>query len=363
MTDNLTQISHIRLASQQIPSTTLKTIPEMISWMGAMQAQDYPMAKWAMGIRLPGTTDVEIESAINTAAIIRTHVMRPTWHFVSPEDVYWMLALTGPRIKASMKSRHIQLELTEEILRKCYQVLEKSLEGGNHLTRDEIVKEFERAGVVVDNSRAAHIMMRAEIEMLVCNGVVKGKKQTYALLEERVPMVKKRQEEEALAKLAEKYFFSHGPATLQDFIWWSGLTTTSARKAWEMIRPDLEVIKDNTGQVYGFLPKYRAAPTSNFRVYLLPAFDEYYVSYKDRRAAISSEDFVKAVSNNGVFRPIVVVNGEIRGIWNRTAKKNHLEVKAQFFRPPEPEILAETEKSARVYGRFCGFDVTAFEYE
>ncbi|MDX2250547.1 MAG: winged helix DNA-binding domain-containing protein [Bacteroidia bacterium] len=362
MADKLTQISHIRLASQQITTQLGRDISETIAWMGAIQAQDYPMAKWAMGVRLPGTTDMEIESAISAGLVIRTHVMRPTWHLVSPDDIYWMLRLTGPRIKALMKGRHVELELTEKLMGKCYDLLEKHLEGENHLTREEVITLFEKEGISTGNGRFSHIMALAEIDMKVCSGKVKHKKQTYALLPERVPVMQILTEDESLEKLARKYFFSHGPATLEDFVWWSGLTKTAARRAWEMIRPDLEVIKNDDGQEYSFLPRFSAFSDSVESLFLLPAFDEYYISYTDRRAVLSSENYKKAVSDNGVFRPIIVIDGQIKGLWTRTAKKDHLQVEARFFESPDPAISLQLEKAAAHYGRFLGFEKVQIKF-
>jgi hypothetical protein len=235
---NLTDISNIRMISQQIERTKLKTAKDIVGWMGAMQAQDYAMAKWAIGLRLPKSTDQAIETAVNDGEILRTHLLRPTWHFVSADDIYWMLELTAPKIKESMRSRHKQLGLTDAIFTKSNSIIEKALRGGKHLTREELLVEIGNAKIVLDGNRASHLLTRAELDGIVCSGATKNGKQTYALLEEWVQKAKPLDKEEALVKLAKIYFSSRCPATFQDFVWWSGLPINAARYALEMVKSD-----------------------------------------------------------------------------------------------------------------------------
>ncbi len=159
---NLTDIAKIRLISQQIAETKFKTVKDIVDWMGAMQAQDYAVAKWAIGVRLPNSTDQVIETAINNGEIIRTHLLRPTWHFVSADAIYWMLELTAPQIKASLKSRHKELELSETIFAKSNTIIEKALRGGKHLTREELMAELGKGKIATDDNRASHLLLRAE---------------------------------------------------------------------------------------------------------------------------------------------------------------------------------------------------------
>ena len=231
----LADIAKIRLINQQIAGTKFKSIKDMVGWMGAMQAQDYAMAKWAVGVRLPNLTDQAVENAINNGEIIRTHLLRPTWHLVSADDIYWALELTAPRIMDSLKSRHTELGLSETILTKSNTIMEKALMGGKHLTREELMDELEKAKIPTDDNRLSHLLLWAELNGIVCSGAIKGGKQTHALLEERVSKTKSMTKEEALANLAKKYFTSHGPAALQDFAWWSGLSVGDAKSALEMV--------------------------------------------------------------------------------------------------------------------------------
>ena len=224
--------------------------------MGALQAQDYPMAQLAVGKRLSNVTDEKIDLALNEGKILRTHLLRPTWHIVSSKDIHWILQLTAPHIKTAVKSRHKELELNEKVLSKIYLLLEKSLRDGNHLTRNELYSIFHEAKISTENNRGAHILLSAELEGIICSGKIKDGKQTFALLEERVQKPANLTRDEALEKLARIYFNSRGPATLRDFVWWSGLPVRDARKAIEMIGKDIisEEIEEETYLIPGSLP-------------------------------------------------------------------------------------------------------------
>ena len=349
---NVLDIITNRLINQQLVGSRFKTAKELVGWMSAMQAQDYNQAKWAIGVRLPHLTGEQIESAFNNGEILRTHLMRPTWHFVSSDDIYWMLELTSPQIKAALNSRHRELELTETAVRKSQEVLEKALSTNKSMTREELLTELRNEGIQTDLQRASHFMLRAEIDGLICSGVIKEKKQTYALLSERVPKKKTLSKEEALAKLAKRYFSSHGPATLPDFVWWSGLSVANARQGLEMNKTDLN--STTTGsETYWFYNLVVLPKTLTDSVYLLPAFDEFLISYKNRSAVITKADHKKAISDNGIFRPVVLVNGQISGLWKRTLKKDSVLIESDYFRPhnkTEEHLLFSAAKS---FGHFA----------
>ena len=348
---NLTNIANIRLITQQISGTKFKSAQGIVEWMGAMQAQDYRMAKWAIGIRSLNATEKKIDGSIDAGEIIRTHVLRPTWHLVSSTDIYWMLALTAPRIKAAQKSREKQLELTEKIFTKSNAVIEKALRDGNHLTRTELVSELGKANIATDNNRSAHLLFNAELEGIICSGISKENQTTYALLRERVPDKKILNKEEALAKLAQRYFESHCPASLQDFAWWSGLSAADAKHALEMIKPHFIAEKIDS-QIYWFPNAFSISKNYKESLYLLPAFDEFIISYKDRTAALVFEHHKKAVSNNGIFWPTIVINGQVRGIWKRATTKNKTILETKFFEPPHKTLKLLIEKASEKYSFF-----------
>jgi Winged helix DNA-binding domain len=233
-------IPPIRLFQQKIIQQDLSTPQEVVAYMGAIQAQDFPMSRWAIGLRLPKSNDAMIEKALNDGQLVRTHVLRPTWHIVSGQDVRWMLALSAKNIKTAMASYSKDLGIDASTYVKTNDLIVKALEGGKSLTRQEVMNEIEKCGVKTDSSRAVHFMMNAEVDAIVCSGIPKGKELTYTLLDEKVPKGIVLNHEEALSTLAKRFFTSHAPATLQDFYWWSGLSMPDARLGLESIKNELK---------------------------------------------------------------------------------------------------------------------------
>ena len=360
---NLTDIADTRLVSQHIAGARLGTVKDLVGWMGAMQAQEYAMAKWSVGVRLPGSTVEIIDGAIASGDIIRTHLLRPTWHFVAADDVYWMIALTGPQIKAGLALRHRELELDETVFSKSNSVIEKALGAGKHLLREELVAELRRANIATDNARASHLFMRAELDGIACSGATRGGKPTYALLAARVPKARFLAREEALASLAKRYFTSRCPATVQDFAWWSGLTAGDARHALQMVQSDFGLERFDA-QDYWLCTTSAVAEAGTNLAYLLPTFDELILSYKDRRAPLPFSAYNKAVSNNGVWRPVIVVNGRVIGIWKRTIAKGTVLIETGLFARPDAATWRLIEEAAVQYGHFLGkeIEVTYGEY-
>ncbi len=348
-------IANIRLFNQQINSSEFQDPKALVSYMGAMQAQDYGLAKWAVGLRVNGATHDSVQSALDKGEIVRTHVLRPTWHFIAAEDARWMLALTAPHIKNSMGSMNKQLELDDSIFKKSNDIIEKTLANRSHLTREEIMAKIAESGIIVSPQRAAHLMMFAELDGIACNGIMKGKQHTYSLLDEKpLKKVLVLNREEALATLAKRFFVSHGPATLQDFCWWSGLPMGDVRKGLETIKNELiSEIFDN--QTYWFSPDTKF--TEKESIYFLPSFDEFMVSYKDRSASIEAHLKSQAMTSNGIFKPIIVVNGKVIGIWKRTIKMNKLLIEPQFFYPDNTLTKDVMMKATEELGKFLNLGV------
>lgn len=346
-------ISRHRIVNQQVQHSSFTTPQELLGWMGAMQAQDYRMVKWALGIRLPGATKAMIEKAIEDGEIIRTHLLRPTWHFVAADDLRWLLKLTAPRIKVAIRSRHKQLGITDEVISQSNAVIADALGSGDHLTRRALVDELEEAGFENKDNLASHLLLRAELDGIICSGASKGKNHTYALMEDRVPETETINKEEAQAKLARIYFRSHGPATLEDFTWWSGLTKTSARKGLEMVKEDF-ISEEFDAQTYWFAEDTPAAPLKK-SAFLLPAYDEFLISYRNRSMVIpDDENRKRAISNNGIFRPVILVNGQIVGIWKRSVKKDQVIIETEFFETPSDDTTTMVEEAAGAFTRFLG---------
>ncbi len=325
-----TKISQIRLYNQLLINSHSKTAKQVVGYMGAMQAQDLLMAEWAIGIRLPGSTIDTVESAINNGNIIRTHLLRPTLHFVSSEDIYWMLELTAPQIRSSMKSRSKELGLTKALLNSSNTIIEKSLSDRKYTTREELKKEFEKAKISTKDNRLSHLLLNAELDGLICSGTIKGNKQSYALLSERVPKKNTLTKEESLAKLANIYFSSHSPATLKDFIWWSGLPAKDAKIALDSVKSNF--ISESFNSETYWLPNSFSLPDKNkSSAHFLPAYDEFIISYKSRFVAIHPEHNSKAISSNGLFRPVILINEKVKGTWKRSIKNDKVKIEIELF--------------------------------
>jgi DNA glycosylase AlkZ-like len=341
-------VPHTRLHHQRLTSPQFKKPADVVSWLGAVQAQEYSPAKWAIGQRMRRATDEAIERAFAAGEILRTHVLRPTWHFVAPEDIRWMLELTGPRLKATIASYARHVSLDDAAFKRSRKVLATALRGGRHLTRGELRQTFQRAGIPADGLRAVLLLMRAELDGLICSGPRAGKAFTYALLEERVPRSKALARDEALTELARRYFTSRGPATLQDFVWWSGLTTADARSGIEMAGSDLSrhVID---GSVC-WLPSSGRAARPAGAAHLLPVYDEYLVAYKDRSAVVDSR-YCKP-GTNLLFGSTIVVNGRVAGTWKSARSDRETVVTLSPFAPLNGRVRRAVDDAVRRYGTF-----------
>lgn len=340
-----------RLINQQLIFSTCTSVVQVVQHMGAMQAQDYDMAKWAIGVRLPGSTELLIEDALNNAEIIRTHLMRPTWHFVAASDIYWMLELTAPRVKKAIASSQRQLGLDNAIFQKSNAILERALEGNNYQTREQLMTRLQVEGIPTNMYHSTHLMMNAEQDGIVCNGPRSGKQHTYALLRERVPVQRRLSQDEALVELANRYFTSHGPATLRDFVWWSGLTVGDARKAIESAKSTLTSITVD-GQLYWLAESVGSIEPLSEQIHLLPAFDEFMVSYCDRSASLDSTIAPNAVTSNGIFKPIIVVNGQVVGLWKRTIKPKAVAIELSFFQSLPRDVIDRIREKANLYADY-----------
>ena len=324
-------------------------------WLGAVQAQDYAGAKWALGLRMQRPRDADIEAAFSDGTILRTHVMRPTWHFVAPEDIRWMLALTAPRVSAAMAPYNRRLELDATVFRRSQRAMVRALRGGRQLTRQELKVVLVQAGVHADGvQRLAHIVMQAELDAVICSGARRGKQFTYALLDERVPMARARSHDDSIAELARRYFNSHGPAQLHDFAWWSGLSVADARAGLAAV--DRELARETIdGRTYWFRSSVRTVATPR-TAYLLPLFDEYLIAYKDRSAALDPSRWTRGASRDPFSAP-VVVDGQVVGGWKRIQRRDRTTIALTRFTSLDKRHVASITDAARAYTRFVGADL------
>ena len=341
-----------RLQNQQIHAPHATSPAELVAWMGAMQAQDYDMSKWAIGVRLSDETETTLEAALNNGDILRTHVLRPTWHLVSPTHIRWMLELSRPQIEKIVAGYNQRLGLDLATRNQSNTIIEKALHEQPNLTRNELMAELAHHDIIASDIRAAHLMFHAELTGLVCSGIRKGKQITYALLDKRAPLTKPILREEALNKLATLYFQSHSPATLKDFAWWSGLSVTESRKAIESIKDQLETWQVDKTVYYVFMSK--TSETKPKDILLLPAFDEYMVSYADRSAALHTDFTRQAITANGIFSPIIVHHGKVIGLWKRKVKPKWVEIELMPFEPISDDLRVLIQERFRGYGEYLG---------
>ena len=346
-----------RLRNQKLTGPGIKKPADIVSWLGAVQAQEFAVAKWALGLRSQGLTDAAVDRAFDDGTIVRTHILRPTWHFVAAEDIGWMQKLTGPRVQRQTASYHRNVGLDQRTFARSRRVLESSLRDGRHLTRAALGAALTRARIPVDGLRLAFLMMQAELDLVICSGPRQGKQFTYALLDERVPEAKRLDGEEALSELVRRYFQSHGPATVHDFVWWSGLTVAQTKAGLAALGREVES-RELNGVTYWSMPSARRSPAAAGPiVHLLPIYDEYLNALRDRSLARDPSGPTLTVADFVGFPNQLLVDGILRGAWRRTAAARKTTIAVRPFRP-----LSKIEKhglAAAVarYGAFMNMPV------
>ncbi|MEJ7602232.1 MAG: winged helix DNA-binding domain-containing protein [Kofleriaceae bacterium] len=344
----MTALIRQRLATQRLIGDRFATVAEAVGWFGAVQAQDYHAAMWALGQRMTSATEATIEQAIAAREVLRTWPMRGTLHFVTADDARWITQLMAPRILRRGARRHRELGLDAKTLTRSRSCLERALTGGSSLTRPEAYAALERAKISVAGQRGIHILGHLALRGVLCIAAPRGKQQTFALLDEWIPRSRELTGDPALAELARRYVTSHGPATTADFAWWSGLNLTEARHALTLATG----IEEAEGH-------WRAATVTSRRapgVHLLPMYDEYAVAYRDRSAILATAD--RARGKNGIFAPIVLIDGRIAGTWGRVTKGTQVTVKLDLWRHVTAPVERALAVAARSYGAFVGRTVT-----
>jgi hypothetical protein len=352
----MSDIAQQRLSYQHIAQPTFENPAQVVEWLGAVQAQDYLASLWGLGLRISNATDAVIEQAIADRSILRTWPMRGTVHFVPARDAKWMLRYLTPRVVSRAQSVYRTAGLDDATFMQARTLAERALEGGKQLARNTLYEVFEADGIATGNMRGLHIVGWLASQGVICFGPREGKQPTFVLLDEWVPNSRMLEKEEALAELARRYFISHGPATVQDFAWWTGLPLGESRSAIEAVKSHL-VEESIEGNAYWRSPEAVSEPKPSPAVHLLPAFDEYVVSYKDRSAALDANnaDFIKSPDNHLGY--ITVIDGQVVGNWKRTIKKNAVAIEfilARSLNDGENDALAA---AAQRYGGFLGLPV------
>lgn len=346
-----------RFHAQHLTGNGLDTPEDVVQWLCAVQAQEIPGAKWAVAQRMKSGVEADVDRAYADGTILRTHVLRPTWHFVLPVDIRWMQQLTAPRVHAFCASYYRQQELDDAVLGRCHDVIARALQGGNALTRKELGVRLAEAGIKTNALRLSFITMHAELEQLICSGPMKGKRYTYMLLDERAPGAKTLPPDEALAELTLRFFHSHGPATEKDYRWWSSLKAADARAGIEMVKDRL--VQDVVdGQIYWWAEGDPAPRPMPGDACLIPEFDESYIAYQDLRFLLPTPGGKQPGSEIGdLLRPITI-EGQTLGSWKPAVNNGEIVLSAMLFTPPEPEQVAAIEAAAERYGTYLNRPVT-----
>ncbi|WP_278833079.1 winged helix DNA-binding domain-containing protein [Porphyromonas cangingivalis] len=350
----MTEFRALRLSAQQLVTPRFETAEDVVAWFGAMQGQDYNAVKWAVGMRLKGEPRLSlVQKAFDEGKILRTHVMRPTWHIISAEDIRWMCALSAASIQSVIKDRKRMeaLALSEDLFAKACKLFEKHLAGSSGLTKDELEDLFVAEGVTCVTGTMYRLLMFAETVGLVCSGVDKGGKPTYALLDERVPAVSELSREESIVRLAERYFRSHSPATLADFVWWSGLGVREARAGVEAVKGVLHELSIGDKTYYVHQEGSSVVAFTEPSVHLLPAYDEYTIAYKDRGEIIHAMGLDKC-SKNGTFYPLIADHGHVVGLWKYDRKKKSNPMSVNYFEPGLTSLSDDVQAAFERYKAF-----------
>jgi hypothetical protein len=344
-------IARRRLRNQHLGLDGFASPAEVVGCLGAVQAQDYLGALWAVGLRMRDATQQAVERAVADRTIVRTWPMRGTLHFVRSADVRWMLAFLAPRAVAASAGRYRQLELDASTFARARRALGRALRGGNRLTRDAAYAALQEAGVSTVGQRGIHILGRLAQEGLLCFGPRHGRQQTFVLLEEWLATGSGNpSREEALARLARRYFSSHGPAADDDFAWWAGLPLTEAKAARESVLDRL--CRERVGdRVLWSWEGARRPQRRALQALLLPPFDEFLVAYRDRSAAVGDRS---ARSVASLLSPTIVIGGRVVGTWGRSVGDGAVDIRAVPFAALRPAEVRALRSAAGRYGAFLG---------
>lgn len=335
----------------------MKRPEDVVEFLVCVQAQDYFGALLALGLRIGNVTEPEMERAFIDGNILRTHIMRPTWHFVSPKDIRWIQALTGPRVKQNNSSMGRKLGLDSKLLSKAQKIIAKALSGANVLTRDELRAVLTKAGIeATETLRMAYILMEAELNCLIVSGPRRGKQFTYMLLDERAPATKPKKREDALEEFTRRFFSSHGPATVHDMNWYSGLTITECKAGLEMVKSEFEH-EEIGGKEFWFAETKLKKPKPN-TCYLLPNYDEYGIGYRDRSEIFESEYEKQIIAREGTtFMHLIIIDSRLVGTWRRKLGKKEVTIESKRFRAFNSKEEQAFKKAADDYGRFLELKV------
>lgn len=344
-------IPQIRLSNQKLINTDLSSPLEIVEWLGAVQAQDITGGEWTIGMRMKKVSRDAILKSIENKKIIRTWPMRGTLHYVPAADAKWMVKYLAERVNKRLNSYYKKSDLDSEVFSKARKILVKELTGGKSLTRPEIYEIFEGKNIASKKMRGLFILGHLAQEGTICFGVKKGNQPTFVLFDEWIKNSLKLEKDEALTKLAKRYFSSHGPAQIYDFMYWCGITKSEALGAIESLKLDTEVIENRT---YYFFDSKEATA---HEVFLLPPYDEYTIAYKDRTDIVEPNNIKYLKTVNG-FWSSMILEGRVVGMWRRTINKETMNITLSPAIKLNTSTRDAFEKKAHDYAEFFGLKAT-----
>ncbi len=347
------EIVRQRLVNSHLAGGTAASAAEVVRRLCAVQSQDYAAATWAVAQRTDGVTQKEMDALLEEGVILRTHVLRPTWHFVLPEDIRWLLRLTAPQVKAAMASTNRTLGLDDRVFAESNAILAGVLRGGGRVVRRELVEAYGQGGIDAGGIRLAHLLMRAELDGVLCSGGLRGRQFTYALLDERIPPTGPVDIEEPLARLATRYLAGHGPARTADLAWWSGLTMRQAQRGIDLAAGSLITMTVDRRDYHRAADAAAAPARTGALVSLVPNYDEYLVGYRDRTLHLGPSAAVPA-TRLGLLGSSVVLDGHVVGTWRSRLEAGEARVEADLDVPLTLSQRAALQAQTDRYGRFLG---------
>lgn len=345
-----------RLSNQHLSHPLYEKPSDVVSWFGAIQAQDFAAAKWAIAQRTTNQTDTTIEEAFNKGEILRTHIMRPTWHFVTPKDIRWLLKLTSPRVHRFNGYYYRKSGFDKTIFQKSNDIIQKALQGNKQLTRIELDRHLQEKNIPTKDLGLTYCIMQAELDGIICSGPRRGKQFTYMLLDERVPKQKEITRDESLFELTKRYFQSHGPAQIKDFVWWSGLTVEDIKKGITLLGSKLDK-EEEDGKTYWFIKNNISLKQDRTDCFLIPGFDEYFIAYTDRSDVLDKKYAKQLNQGGGMVNGAILVSGKMVGGWKRTFANKKVILTIRLFEKIVDSQHQEILHQANKFGNFLNMPI------
>ncbi|MGH2753662.1 MAG: winged helix DNA-binding domain-containing protein [Actinomycetota bacterium] len=348
------EIARRRMHNLGLVRSRFHSIEDVVGSLVAVQSQDYHPAKWSVASRSEGVDDAALDRAFAEGRILRTHLLRPTWHFVLPTDIRWLLELTAPRIHALNAYMYRQQELDDVTLKRSVEVIADALRGRVQLTRKEVAAVLEEAGIPLGGFRLGYILMNAELERVVCSGALKGKQHTYASFDERALDARSLDRDEAVAELVDRYFTSHGPATVKDFQAWSSLTIADIKRGLEIVGSRL-ASQVAGGLTYWFAASPPPPEVASPAVQLVQGYDEYIVGYRESKFLLDIRGVAGPMAGDRpAFNGVILVDDQVAGAWRRVQRKDSVAIESSLYRPFNRAERAALRAAADRYASFLG---------